>query len=468
MTRTCRSTFILALMPALIGVGQSRSAGQEKIKTLPADDGYRGIWYMNLPLKNAYKFKYSGGLGTYPQQHMPIAVYSKEANKTFFCYGGRPRDKNELLHMVSYYDHATGMVPRPRILLHRKTNDAHDNPTMQLDERGHVWIFSNAHGTARPSFVYRSVKPHSIDAFEMIWQTNFSYGQPWHVPGKGFLFLHTRYKQGRGLFFLASSDGLRWEEPRPLAFLGMGDYQISWRHGDRIGTAFDYHPKPQGINARTNLYYLETSDRGTTWTTVNGKHVTLPLVEAHNAALVHDYAAEKKLVFLKDLQFDAQGTPVILYITSTGPNPGPEHGPRVWFTSRWTGQGWERRRFTESDHNYDHGSLYIEADGAWKIIAPTEPGPQPHATGGEMALWTSLDQGGTWKKVKQLTRDSRVNHTYARRPLHAHPGFYALWADGDPLQQSDSALYFTDRDGTHVWKLPSEMNAEFMRPTIAW
>ena len=91
--------------------------------TLPADDGYRGIWYMNLPLKNAYKFKYSGGLATYPQQHMPIAIHAKEANKTFFCYGGRPKDKNELLHMVSYYDHSNGIVPRPRILLHRRTDD---------------------------------------------------------------------------------------------------------------------------------------------------------------------------------------------------------------------------------------------------------------------------------------------------------------------------------------------------------
>ena len=82
---------------------------------LTVDDGYRGIWYMNLPLKGPYKFKYSGGLGTYPQQHMPIAIYAKQANKTFFCYGGRPRDKNELVHMVSYFDHATKTVPRPTL-----------------------------------------------------------------------------------------------------------------------------------------------------------------------------------------------------------------------------------------------------------------------------------------------------------------------------------------------------------------
>jgi hypothetical protein len=85
-----------------------------------------------------------------------------------------------------------------------------------------------------------------------------------------------------------------------------------------------------------------------------------------------------------------------------------------------------------------------------------------------MVMWTSADQGATWMKVKQLTRDSKVNHTYARRPLHAHPAFYALWADGDPLAPSPSHLYFTDREGSHVWRLPVEMSADFMKPEAVW
>ena len=50
--------------------------------------GYRGIWYMNQPLDNEYKYKYSGGLGTYPQQHNPLAIYSAKVNKTFFLLRG--------------------------------------------------------------------------------------------------------------------------------------------------------------------------------------------------------------------------------------------------------------------------------------------------------------------------------------------------------------------------------------------
>ena len=42
---------------------------------LPVDDGYRGIWYFNQPTQDEYRYKYSGGFATYPQQHAPIAIY---------------------------------------------------------------------------------------------------------------------------------------------------------------------------------------------------------------------------------------------------------------------------------------------------------------------------------------------------------------------------------------------------------
>jgi hypothetical protein len=70
--------------------------------------------------------------------------------------------------------------------------------------------------------------------------------------------------------------------------------------------------------------------------------------------------------------------------------------------------------------------------------------------------------------LKQLTRDSRFNHTYARRPVSAHPDFYALWADGNTLGPSESSLYFTDKEGNHVWRLPARMEGDSAKPQIAW
>ncbi len=427
------------------------------------DDGYRGIWYYNQPSNDEYVYKYSGGLGTYCAKHIPFAYYAKEVNKTFFCYGGRSRDKNELLHMVSYYDHSTGLVPRPTILLNKHTDDAHDNPVIMLDRDGYVWIFSSSHGTARPSYIHRSAEPYSVDRFEHILTTNFSYPQPWYLPDFGFLFIHTRYAGGRMIYQWRSPDGVAWDEGTKLFGIEQGHYAVSGTWGRKLGVALDYHPDPQGLNWRTNLYYMETDDFGETWHTADGQPVALPVTEVQNPTLVHDYAAEGLLQYLKDITFDAEGRPIILYATSKGYASGPQNGPRVWKTARWTGSEWDIEGTIESDNNYDVGSLYIEGERLWRIIGPTETGPQPYNPGGEIAMWLSTDLGHTWRMEKQLTHDSPYNHTYVRRPVNAHPRFYGFWADGHARQPSDSRLYFCTKSG-EVYRLPPQIDGDFAKP----
>ena len=158
--------------------------------------------------------------------------------------------------------------------------------------------------------------------------------------------------------------------------MDQGHYQISEVWGAKAGTAFNYHPAGKGLNWRTNLYYIETPDFGATWQTVAGQRIDLPLVNPSCPRLVRDYQAEGLNVYLKDIAYDATGYPVLLYVTSRGYQSGPESAPRTWTTARWTGIRWEINPVTTSDSNYDSGSLYIEADGVWRVIGPTLPGPQ--------------------------------------------------------------------------------------------
>jgi len=427
------------------------------------DDGYRGIWYSNQKQDDEYVYKYSGGLGTYCSSHNPFAVYRPEVHKTFFCYGGTVKDKIELLHMVSYYDHKIGMVPRPTIVMNKRTSDAHDNPVMSMDKAGHIWIFSSSHGTSRPSYLWKSVKPYEVDEFQNVLVTNFSYPQPWYLPEHGFLFLQTLYRGGRKLHFQTSPDGLTWTEPLLYAAIDQGHYQVSWSNGKKVACAFNYHPAPQGLNWRTNLYYMETADCGRTWQNAQGQALELPLTEVQNSALVHDYQAEGRKVYVQDLNFDSAGRPVVLYTTSGGYESGPVNDPRIWTTAAWNGSQWELRGTIRSDNNYDMGSLYLERDDLWRIIGPTEPGPQRYNTGGEIAMWTSPDRGATWTKVKQMTLRSQYNHGYCRRPVDAHPDFYAIWADGHGRQPSESRLYFCNQQGT-VRLLPPQMSEDFAKP----
>lgn len=107
----------------------------------------------------------------------------------------------------------------------------------------------------------------------------------------------------------------------------------------------------------------------------------------------------------------------------------------------------------KGNNNYDHGELGIDDDGGWRIIAPTDPGPQCGNPGGEVALWRSFNQGQSWFKERDLTQGSSRNHTFCRIPLNAHSDFYSFWADGDARRPSISHLYFCNREGTRVTRM---------------
>jgi hypothetical protein len=368
-------------------------------------DGYRGIWYKNTDLDNEYVYKYSGGLGTYTDYHDPFAIYSPEADKTFFVFGGTDEANSTLYHMVSYFDHRTGMVPRPVLVLDKHTDDAHDNPIIQLDDQGYIWVFSTSHGVSRPSYVSRSTRPYDIEEFRVVPVThlrdgqpvpmnNFSYTMTWHLAGRGFISFFTKYNSpaARTLMFKTSVDGRSWSEWQRLAAIENGHYQVSATDGSRAGSAFNFHPdtrnKPErvafpvnygvaedgtyvyarpGLDYRTNLYYVETRDFGQSWQTAAGLRVELPITDVANPALIRDYRSQGLNVYPKNLVYDANGRPVILYMTSGGYVSGPENDPRTWKVARWTGSEWRIHEITTSDNNYDMGSLYLEEDGTWRL-----------------------------------------------------------------------------------------------------
>ena len=428
----------------------------------PNMGGYKGIWF-TLGQFSEYGDKYSGGLGTYTANHIPIAIYSPEVNKTFFVYGGTTsKEESHLLIMISYYDHQKRVVPKPVIVYDKMgVNDPHDNASISIDDQGFIWVFVSGRAKARPGFIFKSTAPYSIEGFEKILQKEMTYPQPWWRKGEGFLYLFTKYTNGRELYWSTSPDGKTWAPDQKLAGMG-GHYQVSNYDGKKLVSVFNYHPGGN-VDKRTNIYLLQSDDSGKTWKTADGNTVKPPLSGPKNEALVKDYEADGKLVYINDLNFDRMGNPVILAVISNNFAPGPAGMPREWIIVHWKDGKWNFNKVCESTHNYDMGSLYIEND-TWSIIGPTEAGPQKWGTGGEMALWQSKDEGISWNKIRNITRNSLYNHSYARRPLNARDDFYAFWADGDADKVSPSRLYFTNKTGDKVWMLPYDMNSDFEKP----
>jgi len=453
-------------------------------------NGYRGIWF-DLGQGSTFGSKYSGGLGTYTAKHVPLSIYAEAVDKTFFVYGGTDEaTSSRLLVMASEYDHATHSVPKPTIVLDKTefegglVNDPHDNPALAIDGDGYLWVFVSGRGAQRQDHTFKSTTPYSADEFELVEPPagdKRGYPQVFHIPGSGFIHLFTIYQPGRELFFRTSADGVIWNPTKQLADME-GHYQVTWRTGNKIGTMFNRHPD-RNVDERTDLFYVQTTDFGVTWTTADGMPVALPITDTDSPAKVFDGVAADKLVYLNDLNFDQDGDPILLYTTASNASgnahqPGPFAEPRKWVTSHWNGSGWETREMPASatatstvTHNYDTGSIFVEGS-RWRVVGPTgapsvDPEDEPlrfWGQGGEVEVWISDDEAASWTKAHETTRDSERNHGYVRRTFNGADRFTTFWADGNPDAKTESHLYFGNREGTRYWKLPYRMSADTATP----
>ena len=431
-------------------------------------DGYRGIWF-TLGQFSEYGDKYSGGLGTYTMKHIPLAIYAPEVEKTYFVYGGTTaEDEKHLLCMIGSYDHRTGMVSKPVVVYDKEeVEDPHDDPALLIDPDGYIWVYVSGRNTARMGFKYRSVKPYDISGFEKITEEVMTYPQPLYIEGEGFIHFFTKYTGLRELYFETSRDGVHWTEDMKLAGMKYpgdklsGHYQFTNHYGNKIVTAMNRHPNGN-VDKRTNIYVIQSTDFGKTWTTVDGQVLDIPLTDPDSPSRVVNSEAEGKNLYIKDINLDRKGNPVILYLTSAGHLPGPKGGVRQWYTIHWDGKKWHESPITTSTHNYDSGSLWVDGKN-WTVIAPTDKGPQEWGTGGELVVWRSRNEGKSWERVRNLTSGSERNHGYVRRPVNARAPFYAFWADGDPDRMSISYLYFGDAEG-NVYRLPYHMTEEWAKP----
>lgn len=447
------------LLPLLVlAYALSAAEASSAVENRPAD-GYRGIWYA-IGQKPP---KYGGGLGTYPANMVPMACYDAAANTTWFVYGGTSAAGNrDLQIMIGAWRHVDGMVERPTTIRDSGGfEDAHANPAMCLGGDGHIYVVS-ATRHAFEGRIYRSLRPHDHSVFEIVHRGYMAYPQMWYHERTGFVLLHTRYVGGqRHLYSMRSADGRTWDASQCYAAFN-GHYQNSAQLADgRIVTVFNHHPG--GVDRRTNIYAMATADGGRSWQDLRGGKLELPLSAAGNPALVLDAAARNELVYIMDLAIDGDGTPVVLYLTARSIQIGPAGGPRTWRTLHLDPKGWTERTITTSTHNYDCGTLSI-IGRTWTVIGPTAVGPQAQHTGGEMAYWTSADQGRNWRS-QQVTANSPRNHSYARRPVPSHPGFAAFWADGDATAPSPSDLFVADAKGT-VFRLPRTMTAARQAPEV--
>lgn len=106
-------------------------------------EGYRGIWY-SIGQDSGHGPKYSGGLGSYPANMVPMVLHDPQSEQTFFVYGGTSdKSRKDLQIMVGTFDHKKGALRRPTTVRDSDGfKDAHANPSLGMDKDGFLFVFS--------------------------------------------------------------------------------------------------------------------------------------------------------------------------------------------------------------------------------------------------------------------------------------------------------------------------------------
>lgn len=448
------------LLLSVMAAPQTQPASQPAPAT-----GYAGFWE-----------EVSGRSILCSAGHGPRAHYAEAVGKTFFVYNGTSDLENgpdrRLEIMIGWFDHRDGVVCRPTRIAGLRA-DPRQSPALALDDKGQILVWVPA-SQAEPGWLFVSTKPYDIGRFEEVGRVKFQRLQPLYPAKQGFVLLRDGHVPG--VFLDRSADGRNWpDRGRPVVTIEGASF-ISRMHGGK--TAIALSSPLSGPASVTNLFYLESQDGGTTWSDAQGASIKLPLGPGDVNARVFDYASVGQRVWLKDLQFDAAGKPVILYVLAradrgaeTAParasSPGSSARPAtrtpiIWTTAHWAGRSWQITGLITSDHPCDAGCLQVDGR-EWRLLAPTLPGPKP-GPGGDVALWTTIDGGRSWE-MRTCTQGERYNHNHVYRPVNARPECAAFWSDADIAAPSQSRLYFADQEG-RVFRLPLQMTAETARPEL--
>lgn len=414
---------------------------------------HRGVWYAcgqanTLP---GHPYVYSGPMATYCVWHRPMAVYSAAVDRTYFVFGNADNAPT-----ISYYDHAQATFASPVVLGSNRDGDAHRNPTLLVDEDGLLYVFYGAHGD--PSRVLRSARPHDLSEWVSLpdlADPKGTYPQPWQLlPGELFV----TYRHAPGWRCRRSRDrGETWEEPLDIVchpqepgFPSMSVYGISvaatgpyprrvhftW---SRLGGGTPEEIATKHLWARRyNVYYACSEDGGHTWQRSDRTPYELPITEETAEKL---YDCGEHGVWLKDIQLDSAGHPLILFCDAD--TATYESALKLL---RHDGDAWHVSQVAVSDHMYDDGAVVALPGKDLRVYAPTTA-VQPLEDGGEIEEWVSPDGGDTWTNSRHITSGSVLSHNCVKT-VHGHefgPGdLRILWSYGDsnfPPQTRDVDIF---------------------------
>ncbi len=349
--------------------------------------------------------------------------------------------------IVAYYDHDTGETSQ--FTLHEKLQrDDHNNPSFLVDEEGRLMVFYTRHSKRTPIYLARSAAPETINAWEPVrelslndtteyagFSDTYTYTNIVRLSEeKDRLFLFWRGSDFKPNVSTSEDHGETWGKGKILVlperiYRNRRPYlKVHGNDRDAIHFAFtDGHPNAEPSNS---IYYMKY--RKGRILKASGEVVRdwseLP-VDPAEVDVVYDAKASGDKAWVWDVAENAEGAPVIVYVTF------PTDTNHVYHYATYESGQWHNHRVVDSGSWFPHtpeGATEREPYYSGGIVLdhydPSQVYLSREANGVfEIEHWSTPDHGKTWQ-TSSITAQSTFDNV---RPfvVRNHPGdsMRVLW-----------------------------------------
>ncbi len=358
---------------------------------------------------------------------------------------------------VGYYDHDNQQI-ESRTIFNDLEVDDHDNPSILLDEEGHLLVFFNSHGGPEGLYFIRSKKPEDI----AVWSEgrllklndrsqlehgneSYTYTNPVKLAEEGGrIFLFWRGMDGKPTYSTSENNGQTWSEGKLLC---LPERTYSFRRPyvkvasdgkGKIHIALtDGHPNKEAENSIYYMYYQKGA-----FFRANGEKIREEGTAPHKPRemdVVYDATLTKEKAWIWDVAADGEGNPVLVYTRF------PDDQNHLYAYARWDRAGWINHNLinsgswfphtlegeTETEPNYS-GGIVLDHDDPTVVYMSVK-----RDSVFEIERWDTENGGKSWS-VQAVTKASSKDNI---RPFAVRGA-----REGNPLQlvwmQNTQYLHF--------------------------
>ncbi|MZQ86854.1 hypothetical protein GQF01_32570 [Paenibacillus sp. 5J-6] len=342
---------------------------------------------------------------------------------------------------IGYYDHLLAAYDS-FLIRSALQQDDHANPSLYIDESGHITIFYSAHNGS--TMYYRTTSlPEDLSSFGAERQLpantdghyGYTYPNPIYLSEENQLYLFWRGGNFKPNFSVCSDlEHGEWSSVRTLIMDSGQRPYIRYASNGKDTIHFsctDGHPN---IEPNNSIYYARYRE-GAIYR-ADGSLITqtvdLPL-ELSEIDVVFDGKEAKRNAWIWDVTEDEQGHPVIAYVVFESLE---DHR---YYYSRWNGVRWLTNEITtagrwfpqtpdgvvETEPYYSGGIILDHSDPSVVYLSREVQGTF------EIERWSTIDLGVTWVS-ESITTSSTCHQIRPYLTRGNHDGQAILfWMSGD-------------------------------------